>query len=245
MVGSFIYKISCMEIIPIKTRLFCVNESLLSFINEHISFLDDNDVVLITSKIVALSQGRVSANLTKKDELIESEADAVVSTPWCKMARLKGRWTANAGIDESNGNGNLILFPAELDQTAMNLRQELLKTHKIKNIGVIITDSRSIPLRAGVMSTSVGSAGIKLLRSYIGQPDLVNKKMEYTRLNVADSLSAAAGLLMGEGNEAIPLVVVRGSPVEFITEVTDSELLNISPEDDLYRNVYIYTEKKH
>lgn len=228
-----------MEIIPINTRLFCIKEDLLSFITEHIGVLHDNDVILVTSKIVALSQGRVSTDLAKKEELIESEADAIVSTPWCKMARLKGRWTANAGIDESNGNGNLILFPRDLDQTALYLQNELIKTYGISNLGVIITDSRSTPLRSGVMSTCVGAAGIKLLRSYIGEPDLASKKMEYTKLNIVDSLAVAAGLVMGEGNESIPLVIVRDAPVEFTNEIVNSESLNISPKEDLYLSVYL------
>lgn len=227
-----------MQILPIKTRLFRENESLSDFIFEHVGNIGDGHVLVVTSKIMALSQGRTSNKVGNKKKLAESEAEKVVNGKYGTLTLIDGRWCVNAGIDESNASNKLILLPKNVETETVNLYQ-LLKNHfKINNFGLIITDSRSLPLREGVLSSTYASTGIKQLRSYIGQKDLSGREIKRTQLNVVDALAAAAGLEMGEGDERVPLAIIKGAPIEFTSENTPSIDLCIPPEDDIYADIY-------
>lgn len=228
-----------MQVIAIKTEFFNEGDSLLDFIFKNIPSLMDGDVLVITSKIIALAEGRTHDNVHDKERLMVEESEATVKTEWGTVMTLhEGRWCAGAGIDESNASGKLVLFPTNLDEQTASIRQKLQAKYKISNLGIVVTDGRSTPLRPGVTSTTVASAGIKTLRSYIGKPDLCGHIMQYSRMNVVDSLSAAAGLVMGEGDEGVPLVIVRGAPVEFTDQPTPKSGLYIQPKDDLYKDVF-------
>lgn len=228
-----------MEVIPIKTEYFNEGESLLDFISKYVPSLEDGDVLVITSKIIAISQGRTHDKIEDKERIMIEESTDTIKTAWgTTMTLHEGRWCAGAGIDESNAAGKLVLFPNNLDEETSSIRKILQDKYRITNLGVVVTDGRSTPLRPGVTSTAVASSGIKLLRSYIGKGDLCGHTMHYSRMNVADSIAAAAGLVMGEGAEGVPLVILRGAPVEFTEEATPKSELYIEPKDDLYKEVY-------
>lgn len=227
-----------MKLIPIKTRIFLEKESLTDFIFKHIPKLENGDIIVVTSKIVALAQGRVSTDLTSKETLIKQDSTATIKTPWCTMGLINGRWSANAGVDHSNSHDKLIRFPLEVDQVALKIQQALIANYGLQKCAVVITDSRTTPLRSGVTVSAVASAGLEILRSYVGQPDLTGIPMKFTKLNVVDSLAAAAGLLMGEGSEQIPLLVVQNAPVEFTHNADPVSSLNIEPHDDLYYEIF-------
>jgi F420-0:gamma-glutamyl ligase len=144
-----------------------------------------------------------------------------------------GLYTANAGIDESNGNGRLVLLPKDCFQSANAIRRKLLRHYKIKNLGVIITDSRTLPLRAGVLGIALGYAGIKGLRDYRGQKDIFGRKFKFAKTDVADSLATAATLEMGEGSERQPLALISQASVKFVNRTNTKELL-INPKDDMF-----------
>ena len=136
-------------------------------------------------------------------------------------------------MGQSNADGKLILLPKDSFDSANFIRKELKKKFKLKKLGVLITDSRVFPLRAGVIGVAIGYAGFRGIRNYIGKPDIFGKKLRVSKTDIADSLATSAVLCMGEGNEQQPLALIKNAPVEFIEKVKKSELY-IDPKDDLY-----------
>lgn len=224
-----------MNILPLKTRIFREGEDLLDFIVEYLPSLQDGDVLAVTSKIVALAEGRTAelSDQVTKEMLIRSESEMALQTKYTWLTVKDGMVMASAGIDESNADGKLILLPVDSYATAEALRGRLMERFSLSRLGVLLTDSRTLPLRAGVIGVSVGHAGFRAVRNYIGKPDIFGRQMTMSRTDVVDSLAAAAVLEMGEGAEQIPLALIRDATVEFVDEVDRNEL-KIDLEDDMY-----------
>lgn len=222
----------------IRGSIFHPNQSLEEYVFRFVPKLKEKSVLVVTSKIVALAQGRVEkSGRGKKVRLIKRESDAWVKTKWCYLTLNEGHWCPNAGIDESNADGSLILWPEDSFGAAEALRKALKKHYGLKQVGVVITDSRTLPLRSGVTGVTLGYAGIKGLRDYRGKTDIFGRTLKMTQTNVADGLAAAAVFVMGEGNERTPLCVVEGAPVVFTERVQEREL-RIDPRDDMYKPVF-------
>jgi dihydrofolate synthase / folylpolyglutamate synthase len=229
-----------MQIIPIKTRLFKENESLINFILENISTVDDGDIIAITSKIVALSQGRTDT-IKNKEGIINKSSKKIIKTPWALLTLTNEGWCINAGVDESNANHKIILLPRDIFKTAEILKSKISKHFNLKKIGILITDTKSLPLRVGTIGRAVGFAGFEPLKNYIGKKDLFGKKSRFTKSNMADALSASAVLNMGEGSEQIPLAIIKNAPVKFTTKDNFTKKntgLAILPENDIYSYIY-------
>ena len=225
-----------MKIQAIKTRIFLPKENLLKFVAGYLPKIKEKTILVVTSKIVALAEGRTVPfiNRKQKAKLIKQENDFVLSTKYVCLTVKDGQVMANAGVDESNANGQLILLPKDSFRTARLIRNHFKKKYKLKNLGVIITDSRCLPLRAGITGMAIGYAGFKGLKSYTrGGKDIFGRLFEYSRVDVADSLAAAAVLLMGEGDERQPLAVITGAPVEYCAK-TDWQELKIDIQEDMY-----------
>lgn len=229
-----------MRVTSIKTRRFKPREPLVPFLESALPRLRDGDCVCVTSKIAALSQGRVaSLNDRTKDEWIEIESDRDLKTPWCRLTLKNGEWCANAGVDESNAQGKLILLPKDPSRVARRVWRALRARYQLRNLGVIITDTRIYPLRAGVMGVSLAHAGFKGLRSYVGEPDLDGRPFAHTQVNVANALAVAAVLAMGEGGEQTPLAIIRGARLEFTSRPQNPRSLVVRPKDDVYLAAYL------
>jgi len=228
-----------MEIQAIKTKIFPVNHNLIDFIRHHIKTLPEKSVLVVTSKIVALSEGRVRfcATAKEKDELIKSECDFAIKTPHAWLTIKDGLALPSAGVDESNGNGQIILLPKNSFLAAAQIRRAIKKLYHLKKLGVIITDSRLLPLRAGVVGIALGYAGFKGIRDYRGKPDIFGRKLQVSRTDIADSLATAAVLLMGEGKERQPLAIIKNAPIEFTERVNPREL-RIDIKKDIYRPLF-------
>lgn len=224
-----------MNVRPIKTRVFTENENLVQFIALHIPAPKDRSVLAITSKIVALSEGRtaVISSDEEKEKLIRTESERAIPTKYVMLTVKDGMAMANAGIDDSNGNGKLVLLPKDSYAAAEMLRRELSKHYGVKDLGILITDSRVAPLRAGVVGVALGYAGFRGIRDYRGTPDIFGRTLKITQTNIADSLATAATVVMGEGKEQQPLAIIEDAPVEF-TERQDAKELRIDIEDDMY-----------
>jgi len=225
-----------MHVTCVKTRIFKEGEELFAFVSSHVPKLNDGSILVVTSKIVALAEGRI-ADLKDKDRIIKQESTWAVKTKYVWLTEKDGMILANAGVDASNAGGKLILLPKDSFKTADNLRKQLLKYYKIKNLGVVITDSRIMPLRAGVVGVALGYAGFKGLRDYRGKKDISGRKLKFTQTDVADSLATAAILVMGEGSERRPLAVITHAPVQFTARVNKKELL-IPLKDDMYAPLF-------
>ena len=225
-----------MRIRPIRTSIFKKKEDLSTFIRTHIPKIKEGSVLVVTSKIVALSEGRTRKrkDLTSKEKIIKEESDFVIPTTHVWLTLRNGILAGSAGIDESNSeDGEFILLPKDSYATAKKLRAALMSFYTLSSLGVVISDSRSTPLRAGAVGVALGYAGIKGLKDYRGKKDLFGREFKHERVNVADSLATAAMLSMGEGDEKRPLALIENAPIEFIDTADKNELL-IAPHEDLY-----------
>jgi F420-0:gamma-glutamyl ligase len=144
----------------------------------------------------------------------------------------------SAGIDESNANGCYVLWPRDVQRTANQLRIHFKEKHRLHEVGVIITDSTTTPLRRGTTGISISHSGFSALNSYVDQPDIFDKPMRVTQANVGNGLASAAVVVMGEGSEQTPLAIINDTPfVAFQDRNPTNEELNaltISLDDDLY-----------
>jgi len=228
-----------MKIKAFKTKVFVEKGDLIKFITSEVKHIPENSVLVVTSKIVALSEGRVVVckNEEEKVKIIKSESQFAMKTKYVWLTIKDGMVLSSAGIDESNANGKIILLPKDSFKVASSLRTKLMKFYKIKNLGIIISDSRLLPLRAGVVGISLGYAGFKGIRKYKGKKDIFGRILKMSRTDVADSLATSAVLLMGEGNEQQPLALITGAPVEFVDKINKKELA-IDPKEDVYQPLF-------
>lgn len=228
-----------MTIQSIKTRIFREGEDLFVFIQCYLKKIPEQSVLVVTSKIVALSERRTTVikNEKTKETLIRQESQFALPTKYVWLTVKDGAVMASAGIDESNGNGKLILLPKDSFKTARLLRNKLCRKYGVKRLGVLVTDSRTIPLRAGVTGVAIGYAGFRGIRDYRGKRDIFGRKFKFSRVNAADSLATAAVLVMGEGNERQPLAIIEKVPVEFSENIRRAEL-RIDIKDDMYRPLF-------
>lgn len=224
-----------MKVAPVRTRVFKEGGDLVEFITGHVPSLENRSVLAVTSKIVALSEGRTASVSSdeEKENLIRSESERAVATKYVMLTVKDGMAMANAGIDDSNGDGKLVLLPKDSYKAAETLRTALSKHYGVRELGILITDSRVAPLRAGVVGVALGYAGFRGIHDYRGTPDIFGRTMKITQTNVADSLATAATVVMGEGREQQPLAVIEDAPVEFLDTVDPKEL-QIDIEDDMY-----------
>ena len=224
-----------MIIQPIKTRVFQEGDDLFTFITRYLKKIPERSVLVVTSKIVALAEKRTAIAKTAKakEDLIRAESEVAMPTKYVWLTIKDGMVMASAGIDESNAKGKLILLPKDSFKTAHLLRKKLKQKYGVKKLGVLITDSRTIPLRAGVSGVALGHAGFRGIRDYRGKPDIFGRKFVYSRTDVADSLAATAVLVMGEGREQQPLTIIKKAPIEFCDKINRQEL-HIDIKDDMY-----------
>ena len=133
---------------------------------------------------------------------------------------------ANAGIDQSNAEeGKAIMWPKDPEKTTREIWNKLKKERKINNLGIIMNDSRCVPLRSGTIGFALATAGFEAVEDEIGKPDLFGKKMRVTKKAVADMLASAANFLMGDCSEAVPLVIIRDAKVKFSAKKQNASLL--------------------
>jgi F420-0:gamma-glutamyl ligase len=149
-----------MNVRAIRTRVFKENEDLQAFIYKHIPKLKEGSLLVVTSKIVALAEGR-TADVSEKEQIIKAESEFALKTELVWLTIRDGMVMASAGIDESNADGKLILLPKDSFAAAERLRKALKRHYKVRKLGVLITDSRLFPLRAGVVGVALGYAGFK------------------------------------------------------------------------------------
>lgn len=176
-------------------------------------------IIVITSKIVSIWQGRcILVNSTKdKDELIKKEAELYlprkkVPKGWVMLTMKHNIMIPTAGIDESNANGYYILWPEKSFETAKKIYTFVKKEFKLKKLGVIISDSHTVPLRWGTMGIALSYWGFWPLKDYRGKKDIFGRKLKITQSNIADALATTAVLSMGEGKEQTPIAIIEDIP---------------------------------
>ncbi len=236
-----------MHIKTFKTHKITTADSLLPLIDAYVPALQEESILAITSKIVSVCEQRVVGKQGKvtKEALIHNEADAYLEyepgtlPPHGIQLTLKnGILIPSAGIDESNGNGVYILYPEDIQRSAIEVWEHLRKRDQIDHLGILITDSHTTPMRRGVMGIGLGWCGFAPLYNYIGKPDCFGEKLRVTMRNNLDALAASAVFCMGEGDEQTPFACIMHAPKIAFQDrpPTKEEAINISipMEEDLY-----------
>ncbi|MDZ4676622.1 MAG: coenzyme F420-0:L-glutamate ligase [Oligoflexia bacterium] len=225
-----------MKITAISTRIFHLNEDLVSFITTHVKSLPEGSILLVTSKIISLAEGQiVNHSETSKKDLVKKEADIVLCESYKTYLTIKNNiLIPAAGIDESNAEGKFyILWPKDPYQSAKDLWLTTKTHYQIKKLGIILTDSRCTPLRKGVSGVGISYWGFKGVDSHIGKPDIFNRPIVMSTTNIVDGLAAAGVLVMGESNEQKPLALIENFEAEFCDEVDPKELI-MPPDQDIF-----------
>ena len=218
---------------------------------------EERDILVVAQKIVSKAEGRYIdlnqvtaseralelARAVDKDprlvEAILSESAEVVAhkTGVLVAAHKLGFVMANAGIDRSNlepeGEGEwALLLPQDPDASAAALKTQLEARYGVE-LGVIVSDSNGRAWRNGVIGIALGAAGLPALRDMVGRRDLFGRTLEVTETGFADEIAAAASLLMGQADEGLPVVLVRG--LSWREPPTDARALLRPKDQDMFR----------
>ncbi len=233
-----------MQITPIKThKITSRDNDILEIIDKYVSSLAENSILVVTSKIVAVCEGNiVPSENVNKDDLVIKQADMYLpkeGNTFNLFVTIKNNILAvNAGVDESNADGKFVLWPKDAQQSANNIRRHLIEKFNLKNVGVLITDSKTTPLRYGITGIGIAHSGFAAINDFMGTPDIFGRILKMTKVNVMDGIAAAAAVVMGEASEQTPLSIVGDVPfVKFQDhEPTkeELELLEIDPATDVY-----------
>jgi coenzyme F420-0:L-glutamate ligase / coenzyme F420-1:gamma-L-glutamate ligase len=215
------------------------------------------DVLVVAQKIVSKAEGRIvdlaavepsakarslAAEIDKDPRLVEvilSESVRIVRTRRGVLIveHKLGFIMANAGVDQSNvgpgdGSAHVLLLPENPDRSAETLRRGLKAATGV-DVAVVINDSFGRPWRQGTAGVAIGVAGLPAVVDLRGRPDLYGRNLEASVIGFADEVAAAASLLMGQADEALPAVLVRGLSWS-APESTAASLVR-PPHEDLFR----------
>lgn len=211
----------------------------------------DGDVLAIAQKIISKAEdcfvdlkdiepspeALKLAYSTEKDprlaELILRESARIVrDTPGVLIVEHHlGIVLANAGIDRSNVNNDedtVLLLPDDPDASARQLKATL-DAHFGIHLGIVITDSVGRPWRLGTTGIAIGCAGLEAMHDMRGRTDMFGRVLQVAEVATADCIAGTATLLMGEGAEAIPVVLIRGLKAG---ESTQSAKIIVRPADE-------------
>lgn len=221
--------------------------------------LEDGDILVVTQKIVSKAENRLVnlstvapsteavklAEICKKDarlvELILSESNEVVRVKENTLIveHKRGFICANAGIDHSNVKGDwgeaddwVLLLPQDPDRSAQTIREYFFRNTGV-DIGVLIIDSHGRAWRCGTVGISIGLSGVPAIVDMRGKEDIFGFHLKITQVAAADELAAAASLVMGQADEKVPVIHVRGFPYP-LTESVFRDVLR-DKKDDLFR----------
>jgi coenzyme F420-0:L-glutamate ligase/coenzyme F420-1:gamma-L-glutamate ligase len=216
----------------------------------------DQDVLVVSHKVVSKAEDRyadlatvvpgeralVLAAATDKDprlvQLILAESRAVLRhRPGLIVVEHRlGPVMANAGIDQSNVDGadaeRVLRLPVDPDASAEGIRRALARRFQA-TVGVVICDSVGRAFRNGLVGLAIGAAGVPSVVDLRGERDLNGRELRVTSAGFADQIATAAELLMGEGAEGRPAVLVRG--LAWDQPPAPASALVRAPEEDLFR----------
>ena len=217
----------------------------------------DGDILVVAQKVVSKAQGRyvdlagvvpsaraqqLAAEVNKDPRLVEvilRESRRVVRhRPGVLIVEHRlGFVLANAGVDRSNvdpqaGIEPVLLLPHDPDGSAATLLARFA-AHFKKMLAVVITDSFGRAWRRGTVGVALGAAGLPALMDLRGLPDLFGHELRVTQTGFADEIAAAASLLMGQADEGMPAVLMRG--LAWTGAAPSAAALIRAPDEDLFR----------
>lgn len=232
---------AAVELLPVPgLPQFRPGDDLAAAIAAAAPWLRDNDIVVVTSKVVSKCEGRVVAAPADPDErdtlrrkLIDAEAVRVLARKGRTLIteNALGLIQAAAGVDGSNvGATELALLPVDPDGSAAALRDGLRDRLGV-TVGVVITDTMGRAWRNGQIDAAIGAAGLTVLHGYAGARDRHGNELIVTEIAVADEIAAAADLVKGKLTD-IPVAVVRG--LSLPDDGSSARTLLRPGEDDLF-----------
>jgi dihydrofolate synthase / folylpolyglutamate synthase len=245
-----------MKVTPIQTPVVHAGDNLYQILDSALPRVEENSIVVVTSKIIALAEGsvvpKVEGTQQEKHDLVRLEAELYLEpdqSPYNLMLTVKHNIMAvNAGIDESNADDQYVLLPQDPYRSAREIWDFLRKRDGLQNLGTLIVDSKTFPLKWGTMGTALAHCGFLALNNRIGEKDLFGHEMQMTQVNVTEGLAAAAVLEMGEVAESQPLcLITEVAMVEFQDRPptqAEIESLQITLEDDAYAPILTKAEWK-
>jgi coenzyme F420-0:L-glutamate ligase/coenzyme F420-1:gamma-L-glutamate ligase len=249
--------LEAMHVIPVKTPLITENddltEILLNELGKMRSGIEDGDIIVVASKVVSLTERRYrkvsDIKVTEKArkmgrklaiapplmQLILDESDSILEgSRGYVLAVRKGFPCVNACIDAANSpNDSLILPPENSDESARRMKKKV-EGITGKKVAVVVADSGLLPGRRGTIGVALGFAGLMPARNYVGKTDLYGRQFKVTYQSVVDDISSAAKLLMGEADERVPFVVVRGAPIDLTDEETSIDSTLLPPKECIF-----------
>jgi coenzyme F420-0:L-glutamate ligase/coenzyme F420-1:gamma-L-glutamate ligase len=201
--------------------------------------LEHHDLIIVTSKVVSKSEGRVVAfdgTEAHKVALIEGESKRVLRRrgPLRITETHSGFISANAGIDLSNtADGTAVLLPKEPDRSARRLRAEIRRRRGV-DVAVVITDTFGRVWRQGVTDVALGSAGILPVLDLRGTTDANGRVLEATEVAIVDEIAGAANLVLGKAM-GTPFALLRGLDESYFGEGSVGDDIIRRSNEDLFR----------
>ena len=201
--------------------------------------LENQDLLIVTSKVVSKAEGRVVAfdgTEEHKIAIVEAESKRVLRRrgPLRITETHHGFINANAGVDLSNTDeGTAVLLPKDPDQSARRLRAELRRRREV-DVAVVITDTFGRVWRNGVTDVALGSAGIKPILDLRGTTDANGRLLEATEVAIVDEIAGAANLVLGKAR-GTPFAILRGLDPSYFGPGSISDDVIRSANGDLFR----------
>jgi F420-0:gamma-glutamyl ligase len=216
-------------------------DDLLSKIKNSKLTLQEGDVIALSSKVVAIHQGRcVAREGADKDILIKAEADLYLDrseTPggYVMHTIINNTFIPNSGIDPFAEH--YVLWPENPKKTAEEFLTWFKREYKVEKLYLVLTDSHSMPLRRGVVGIAIAWAGFDPLYDNRMTLDLLGTPGGGSQTNLPDSIAASAVLVMGEANEQTPLVRLRNVPyvgVDYVAHKPTATSFEVSKDEDIF-----------
>lgn len=243
--------------IPLIKKGDSLAEFILEALHDMGVVVQDDDVLVIAETAIAKANGNtINLKNLKPSSLAFELADKTSKTPEVVEAILQesveviavgpnfiisetrhGFVCANAGLDESNVDEGLATpIPPDPDGSASKIRDDIRETTG-KDVSIIISDTQGRAFREGAVGVAIGISGLEPLWDRSGEKDLYDRELKTTAIAVADELAAAASIVMGQANEGIPVVLIRGA---VYPQILKNDSANIKPlirpkEYDIFR----------
>ena len=236
-----------------KIGMFNVFEALLETLDKNQTKLQEKDVLIISTKYISNSQGRIvntrQIKVSKKGheiskefqmkpeiaEIILRETDKIFGgIAGFVITSSENIMAPNGGIDKSNAKKDqVILYPKNPFLTAEQIRRNVFLKFLI-HVGVILVDSRLMPGRVGTSGVAISCAGIEPVLDMRSKKDLDGNPLKVTFQAVIDNIATIANHKMGEGAESKPFAIVRDSGAQLTDRKIKSSEMAISPDQCVY-----------
>ncbi len=236
-----------------QTKKFDIFEVMETTLQKNKISLQNGDVLVISSKYVSNSQGRLidlenvnasidGIELSEKFQMKPKIAEVIIRESDVIFGGISGFvitssdniMAPNAGIDKSNAKkGKVILYPEDPYLVAEQIRRKIFLKHLV-HVGIIIVDSRLMPARVGTTGVAISCAGIEPVNDMRAEKDLNGNPLKVTFQAVVDNLASIANHKMGEGSESKPFAIIRNSDAKLTDRKINPNELAVSHDQCVY-----------